>query len=151
MDTNTTAAPYTTSWEHLKEEMKWLEGHMALPDLARTFHLSPFEERCLVLCLAPEVDRKYAQPSIGQAIELLCNSPEEAIAARAAFDPGAPLIRGRLIRIAEGPSTLLGRTLKLDDRIAELLLGSSSVAPALQGAAELVFPIADRLANPEHP
>jgi hypothetical protein len=141
MNTLATEAPYET---HLE-----LGAPPALPDLARTFHLSPFEERCLLLCLAPEADREREQPSVGLAIELLCGSPEEKTAARASFDPGSPLLRGRLIRIGDGPSPLLNRPLKLDDRIAELLLGSSSVAPALLDAAELVFPTADLLASPE--
>jgi hypothetical protein len=142
MTTLATAAPYETNWEQLGV-------HRVLPDLVRTFHLSPFEERCLLLCLAPEVDRKQEQPTVGLAIELLCSTPEEKAAARASFDPGSAFLRGRLIRIEDAARPLLGRALKLDDRIAELLLGSSSIAPGLQDVAELVFPVADRTASPE--
>jgi hypothetical protein len=148
-----------------RREVSMEQGvHLALPNLARTFHLSPFEEHCLLLCLAPEVDRKYdrlyahlqddatrRKPTVGLAIELLCGSPDEALAARVAFDPGSPLLRGRLVQIAGGSLPLPGRSLKLDDRIAELLLGSRSVAPALGDAAELTSHVSRRpwLANPD--
>ena len=32
---------------------------LSLPKLAQLFHLTRFEERCLIICLAPELDRKY--------------------------------------------------------------------------------------------
>ncbi len=196
--------PYAASWEHLAEELGWLDGllqrrllerrragaedlldsfkglddaslaeaaerierrcaasarqgiHLALVQLGRTFHLNLFERRCVVLCLAPEVDRKYdrlyaylqddvtrRRPTAGLALELLCASPAEALAARAAFDLRSPLVRGRLVQISDGPggpSPLLSRSLKLDDRIAEILLGTGVSAMGLPAAAEMVFP-----------
>src|SRR6185295_17745144 len=33
--------------------------YLALPQLAQLFRLSRFEEKCVLLCLAPELDRKY--------------------------------------------------------------------------------------------
>ncbi len=33
--------------------------YLPLPYLARLFHLTPFEEQCLLICLAPELNRKY--------------------------------------------------------------------------------------------
>jgi hypothetical protein len=129
---------------------------LTLSRLSRIFHLSPFEERCILLCLAPEVDRKYEKlyaylqddvtrrkPTVGLVLDLLCATREEELAARAYFEPRSTLLRGRLIQVAEGNgghSPLLSRLLKLDDRIAELLLGSSSLAPALQETAELALP-----------
>jgi SpoVK/Ycf46/Vps4 family AAA+-type ATPase len=139
---------------------------LALPRLARIFHLSPFEERCLLVCLAPELDRKYEKlyaylhddvtrrkPTVGLIFDLLCGSREEALAARAVFEPQAPLLRARLVQLQESaPATpLLSRALKLEDRIAELLLGSGSIAASLQGLAELVLPgsPAEEAAAPE--
>jgi hypothetical protein len=32
---------------------------LSLPDISRIFHLTSFEEQCLIICLASELDRKY--------------------------------------------------------------------------------------------
>ncbi|HYL05007.1 MAG TPA: AAA family ATPase [Thermoanaerobaculia bacterium] len=132
------------------------EPALALPRLARTFHLDPFEERCLLICLAPELDRKYEKlyaylqddvtrrrPTVGLVLELLCGSREEAHAARAAFEPRAALLAGRLLRCGDGADSLvplLSRPLKLDDRIVGFLLGSEAIAPAVQELAERHLP-----------
>ncbi|HSK77787.1 MAG TPA: AAA family ATPase [Thermoanaerobaculia bacterium] len=129
---------------------------LTLPRLSRIFHLSPFEERCLLICLAPEVDRKYEKlyaylqddvtrrkPTVGLVLELLSSCREEELASRAAFEPQAPLVKARLVEVADGnggSSTLLSRTLKLEDRIAGFLLGSATIAPDVQEMAELVLP-----------
>jgi hypothetical protein len=131
---------------------------LLLPRLSQIFHLDPFEERCVLICLAPEVDRKYEQiyaylhddltrrkPTIGLVLELLCASPEEMFAARAAFEPRGTLLQARLIHVEgmrEGLSPLLSRGLKLEDRIAGFLLGSRTIAPAVQDLAHLVAPVA---------
>jgi SpoVK/Ycf46/Vps4 family AAA+-type ATPase len=130
-------------------------AELTLPRLSRIFRLGPFEERCLLICLAPEVDRKYEKlyaflqddvtrrkPTVGLVLELLCGSPEEAFAARAAFEPRAALCQGRLLQVDGngGPSGLLSRSLKLEDRIASFLLGSATIAPAVQEVAELLMP-----------
>jgi hypothetical protein len=129
---------------------------LTLPRLSRIFHLSPFEERCLLICLAPEVDRKYEKlyaylqddvtrrkPTVGLVLELLSSCREEELASRAAFEPQAPLVKARLVQVTDGNgggSTLLSRTLKLEDRIAGFLLGSATIAPDVQEMAELVLP-----------
>jgi hypothetical protein len=116
--------------------------------------IGAFEAQALVLCLAPEVARKYdklyaylqddvtrRKPTVGLALELFCRSRAEEHAARAAFEPQGTLLKGRLVQVENGASTsLLSRPLKLDDRIAGFLLGSGSIAPAVQEVAELTLP-----------
>ena len=131
---------------------------LALPRLSRIFHLGPFEERCILLCLAQEVDRKYEKlyawlqddvtrrrPTVGLVLELLCATREEALAARAAFEPQATLVKARLLQVDAngGFLPLPSRPLKLEDRIASFLLGGESVAPAVQDFAERVLPGAE--------
>ena len=78
--------------------------HLALPYLARIFQLDRFEEQCLLLCLAPEVNRKYGKlfaylhddatrkwPSMDLLLDLLCRSREEKLRARRVFGPQSPL------------------------------------------------------------
>lgn len=120
---------------------------LRLPYLQQTFQLSPFETDLLLLVLAPELDLRYQKlyaylqddvtrkrPSIALALELFCYSPEEQVKARDAFN-NSPLLEYRLLSLHEDPtdrpSPLLSRTLKLDDRITEFLLGSDRPDPSL--------------------
>ncbi|MFL6260701.1 MAG: AAA family ATPase [Thermoanaerobaculia bacterium] len=140
-------------------------GDLALPRLAHRFQLTAFEHQALLLCLAPEVARKYdklyaylqddvtrKRPTVGLALDLFCATPEERLAGRAAFTEGATLVRHRLLRVGEaghdGPQPLLGRALRLDDRLASHLLGDDRLDPRLAGCARLTSPRAVPLAGP---
>ena len=114
---------------------------LRLPYLQNVFDLSLFETDLLLLAIAPEIDLRYQRlyaylqddvtrkrPSIELALRLFCYSLAEQVSARAAFSPGSPLLNHHLLLLHEDltdrPSPLLSRSLKLDDRIAEFLLGS---------------------------
>jgi AAA+ superfamily predicted ATPase len=137
------------------------EAELRLPRLARLFDLNSFEERSILVCLAPEIERRYEklygflhddvtrrQPTVGLLLELLCGSRQEAIAARPLFSPEGTLLRGRLMVMGGDPAragagsgaTLLARSLKLDDRIVEYLLGADSLPASLQEIAQLLPP-----------
>lgn len=71
--------------------------------LARLFHPTAFEAHCVLVCLAPELDRRYEKiygylqddvtqkrPTVGLVLDLLCRTDEERLGARAYFDPHAP-------------------------------------------------------------
>jgi len=134
--------------------------YLSLPHLAQLFQLTPFEEQCLVICLAPELERKYEKlyaylqdditrkkPSVELVLNLLCQTGQERLAARLAFDPQAPLLKYRLWQITEsspdGPLPLLARALKLDDRIVNFLLGFRQMDARLEPIARLVSPQAE--------
>jgi len=110
---------------------------LSLPRLGRLFGLTPFEEACVLICLAPELDRKYEKlyaylqdditrkkPTLDLVLSLL--APVDRVSARAAFAPQASLIKYGLIRVqdqgAEGLNPLLYRPLKLEDRVVSFLL-----------------------------
>ena len=129
--------------------------YLSLPCLAQLFQLTAFEEQCLLVCLAPELDRKYEKlyaylqddvtrkkPSVDLVLKLLCETMPEKLAARLAFDPGSPLIRYRLLQMTDaspdGPSSLISRFLKLDDRIANFLVGFEQIDTRLEPLARLV-------------
>jgi hypothetical protein len=70
--------------ESLKEAI-----YLSLQYLSQLFHITPFEEQCLIICLAPELDRKYEKiyaylqdditrkkPSVDLVISLLCGTPQ---------------------------------------------------------------------------
>ena len=131
--------------------------YLAMSRLSLLFHLSPFEEQCLIVCLAPELDRKYEKlyaylqdditckkPTIDLALNLLCETAEEKLTARSAFDIRAPLLKYRLLQVLDnGPQTpvpFLSRTLKLDDRITDFLLGFDLIDARIESATQVLSP-----------
>ena len=131
--------------------------HFSLPVLTRLFGLTPFEEQCVVACLARELDRRYEKlyaylqddvtrrkPSVALLLDLFCHSMAEKISARAVFDSQSPLLRHKLLQMGDGsagdPSTLLSRSLKLDDRIVNFLLGFNRTDERLESVARLIVP-----------
>lgn len=115
--------------------------HLSLEWLAQLFHLTRFEEQCILLCLAPELDRKYERiyaylqddatrkkPTVELLLQLFCASWRQKFPARGIFGANAPLVRYRLVQMtgpsASDPVTLLSHSLKLDDRIVNFLLDS---------------------------
>jgi AAA+ superfamily predicted ATPase len=128
---------------------------LPLPHLRRLFGLSRFEEQCLVIAAAPELDLRYEKlyaylhddvsrkrPSVGLALKLLCDTTERALAARAVFDPQAPLFRYRLCRLSDpsADASSLARLLTIDDRIVDFVLDRRRPDPHLDKAARLVLP-----------
>src|SRR5574337_635893 len=128
-----------------------------LPPLSDMFGLTSFEEQCLVVCLAPELDRKYEKlyaylqddstrrsPSVDFVLRLLCDAQAEQAEARAAFAPDASLRKFMLLKVGDGEpdglAPLIARPLKLDDRIVDFILGHNTVDARLDGLARLEFP-----------
>jgi SpoVK/Ycf46/Vps4 family AAA+-type ATPase len=109
--------------------------------LSRIFGLSPFEEQVVVVCLAPELDLKYAKlyaylqddiskkkPTVELILKLLCATPEQALGARPLFASQSSLLRARILRLADDTDALLlTRAVKLDERVVNFLLGFGAV------------------------
>ncbi|MFC8363060.1 ATP-binding protein [Streptomyces griseorubiginosus] len=119
--------------------------------LGRLFGLSPLERAAVVVCLAPELRRKYdrlyaylqdditrRRPSVDLVLELLCTSERERWIRGGAFAEGAPLLRYGILRAVDDPhspsgSSDLARFLVLDPRIRAYLLGSTEPDGRLLG------------------
>jgi SpoVK/Ycf46/Vps4 family AAA+-type ATPase len=131
--------------------------------LSTTFDLNRTEERCLLLCLAAEIDPSVGKvfayleddisrrlPSVGLALRLFAAGGEDRVAARALFHPSASLLSNRLLLIDElgagGP--LMTRQLRIDDRIAGYLLGVSGLDERLARWADLVLPSLEPVRTP---
>jgi len=132
---------------------------LALPQLAHIFALSPFEVQLVIICLAPELYRKYdklyaylqdditrKKPSLDLILDLLCDTREDRWKARTFFSESAPLFRAGILHMSDDPqspsgSSDLARFLKLDQRIAGFLLGNNSIDGRLDGIAQLYQPI----------
>lgn len=131
---------------------------LALPELARLFGLSAFEQDTVLICLAPELRRKYdrlyaylqdditrKRPSVDLVLELLCGTEAEAWDARRMFAATAPLLRAGLIEPVDDPhspsgSSGLAQFLRLDPRICQFLLGSSPLDGRLADLVQLHGP-----------
>ena len=132
---------------------------LALIQLGQLFGLTPFELQTVIICLAPELDRKYDQlyaylqdditrkkPSVDLVLELLCETPDEKWKARTVFSAHAPLFHNSLIQVTDdlhSPSGAsdLSRLLKLDPRIVNFLLNNTHIDERLVGLAKFYRPM----------
>jgi hypothetical protein len=147
--------------EEIKRRIKASEDAgvvLWLPRASFLFRLSPLEESCLLICLAPEIRRKYERlyaylqddmtqksPTIDLVLRLTCFSDSERFDGMQAFHPDAALLKYRLVEIADAPEStrkpLPSRTLRLNSRIADFLVGGPAVDPRLEGIVrETEFP-----------
>ena len=125
---------------------------LALPHLAETFRLTPFEERVLLAALAPELDGRfgvlyaYLQNDMGRRRasadliqRILCGSAEERMAAVAIFSHEGTLPRLRLLRTLEKsdePSRYW--PLAVDEPILAMLTGRTSLLPEMAAALQVL-------------
>ncbi|KAM3098136.1 AAA family ATPase [Phormidesmis sp. 146-35] len=111
---------------------------LALPTLCDRLNLTPFEKNLILMAIAPEVHRRYAQlyeylqgkdgthanlPSVDLALRLFCRKDDEWKAARSSLTNCSPLIQHRLVELVfsqEAP--LLNRLIKLSDSLVNFLL-----------------------------
>lgn len=132
---------------------------LALPRLARIFGLSPFELQALIVCLAPELNRKYdklyaylqddvtrKKPSVDLALDLLCETEADRWEARTFLSDNSPLFRIGLLHAADDPqspsgSSGLAQFLKLDQRVLNYLLGNNSIDGRLYSLVKLLSPL----------
>jgi AAA+ superfamily predicted ATPase len=130
--------------------------YLALPQLGHPFGLSAFELETVVICLAPELRRKYdrlyaylqdditrKRPSVDLVLELLCDTEAQRWSSRRLLGDGATLLRAGLVRKEDdlhspSGSSGLAQFLKLDDRISDFLCGGYQMDARLAGACRLL-------------
>lgn len=127
--------------------------YLSLPHISKIYGLSPFEENCIIICLAPELDRKYEKiysylqndigvksPGIGFVLQLLVGTEEERTEYRRVFDPQAPLMRYLMEtggNLMDTSVPLIARPLKLDDWVVNFLLDYQVLDAHLAHVAKL--------------
>jgi hypothetical protein len=116
--------------------------NLSIPTLCSSLKLGNFERDLLVLCLAPEVNRRYEklyavlnnddsncrQPTVDLALRLFCRSDAEWRSARDTLLPQSPLIKTKIIEICTphtSSQSLLARPLRLNDRAVNYLLSEN--------------------------
>jgi hypothetical protein len=131
--------------------------YLALHDLAQLFVLSRFEYRAVVICLAPELERKYdklyaylqdditrKRPSVDLILDLACDDEAQRRAGRALLTDHGALVRAEIVQKTGDPaspsgSSGLAQFLRLDPRILGFLLDRAHVDSRLLGLVR-VFP-----------
>jgi len=154
------------AWQELRTQIDQRVEHslrtgirLSLPELGGRFGLSSFEQRCILLCLAVELDRKYEKlyaylqddvtskyPTLDLTLRLLCTTLEEEVEARRLLLPTGQLrtwLLGRSVEGAEDKQSWLAQTLRLDQRVVHFLLHHTEQDEELLGVAELHAPDAD--------
>ncbi len=112
---------------------------LAIPTLCQRLSLDKFERDLLVLCLAPEISRRYEklyaflnnddsnckQPTVDLALRLFCRSDAEWRVARTTLHPTAPLVKTKILELLPSLSSarsMLARPLQLQDNAIDYLL-----------------------------
>lgn len=122
-----------------------------LDRLSGRLGLSAWERRCVVLCLASELDARFESwfgylnddvtlraPTVELALKLLCDSVQEMESARAYLAGHSPLRRFVLkseTAAAGGERSSLKQPLRLDPRIVSFLLGTEAADSRIAGFA----------------
>ncbi|WP_331234146.1 AAA family ATPase [Natronorarus salvus] len=123
---------------------------LRLISLAAEFDLSELEVDALLLALAPDVDPKYervygylrdditkTRPTTDLLLRILMNSDAERLSAMELYSQRSTLVRERLILVEDG-TTLPSRTVRVEERVVEYLLGSDAVAGPIDDVATVV-------------
>jgi AAA+ superfamily predicted ATPase len=117
---------------------------LLLDQLGDRFALTPVDKDILLLCLLPELDLKYERlfgyiqddvtrrrPTVALALDLLCTSFEDRLAGRQSLLQHAPLIKYHFISLHDDTpikhAPLVAKSLKLDDRVRDYLLGFDEI------------------------
>ncbi len=131
---------------------------LPLCHLSHLFHLTPLELDTILICLAPEVDSKYGKfyaylqdditkkhPCVNLILDILCSTSEQRWDVRPFFNVQAPLLKYSLVEF-DGDiqeESFLSRRLKINDRVADFLLGSDLLDSRISSLAELIYPERD--------
>lgn len=142
---------------------------LGLPRLRRLFGLSELETRVVLVCLAPELRRRYdtlyaylqdditrRRPSVDLALELLLPDEGERWRARDLFAPTAPLLRHGLLQPVNDPGSPSGSSglalfLRLDPRVLHFLLDQPTLDARLHELAQVWTPQESPVADADDP
>jgi AAA+ superfamily predicted ATPase len=141
-----------------KQESQNSGLHVPLYELQRLFSLSNFDMDVLLICLLPELNpdfqRYYAylqdditrkKPTVSMILRLLCANFEDTLTARHTFCPDAPLLKNNLVCLypnnSQNDTPLLSRSVQVDERISDYLIGINRVDNHLQSFVRLCQPV----------
>ncbi|MEZ4733109.1 MAG: AAA family ATPase [Caldilineaceae bacterium] len=132
----------TIAWRKAESNKRGIQ--LRLDSLRQRFQLSPLEVDALLIATAPEFDLRYERlfgylqddvtkrhPSVDLVLNLLSPTFAAKLAARHYFTPGATLLKYHLLALWDEPSQphppLLGRYLRVEERVVSFLLGADAL------------------------
>jgi ATP-dependent 26S proteasome regulatory subunit len=130
---------------------------LRLEVLESYYRLSRAEVETILICLLAEIDLRYQKlyaylqdditkkaPTVNLVLNYLGDSAPQTFQTRASFYPEAPLVKYQLIGLQDdrssAPSTLLAKSLGLDERITSYLLGRDGCDARLRSAVTPLQP-----------
>ncbi len=130
---------------------------LRLERLKQQFFLTAFDIDALLISLAPELDLRFEKiyaylqddvtkkrPGVDLVLKVLGSSLEENLEGRRRFHPLNPLLRRHLLQLFDDPSQphppLLGKYIRVDERVVNYLLGSDRVDDRLTPFVEQIVP-----------
>ena len=128
--------------------------YLSLPQLTKLFHLTPGEEQMVMICFAPEFELKYERiyaylqddisrrrVSVDLILRLLCSSVDERVRLRTFFSPQSILFSSHILHYHETDEHHLpARTIRLDDQIANFLLGIAETDNEIAACTQIFNP-----------
>jgi SpoVK/Ycf46/Vps4 family AAA+-type ATPase len=137
-------------YEHVRENNVFLP----LLYLQNVFELNQFEKNLLLLCLASEIDNDFERligylednincrfPTLSLALKLFCDNESERVSARNIFNT-SPLFNFNIIKYIDEKGSKLSRQLKIDERIINYLLESTTLYHSFNENMMIIQPIA---------
>lgn len=145
--------------QHIKKRLNVSKNQgvrLSLPYVSSILNLSFFEEKCIISCIAQEIDREFGKKyaylqdnllsenfTIDLALKLFSISQEEKILYRRSFSPEAPLMKFFMENTnssIDSKVPLIARSLKLSDWVVSYLLDFEILDEELIEVAELYLP-----------
>ncbi|UHA73455.1 ATP-binding protein [Paenibacillus sp. 481] len=131
-----------------------LQAVTPLQYVSIVFGLSAYEARCIMICLAPEVHRKYEKiyaylqddvtrksASVDLILQLTEGEWEEKFQARSYLSAGSTLQRFFFTSHTQvSGHTLLSKSLQLDEKIVAFMLGANKLDDRLSPFCEMIYP-----------
>jgi SpoVK/Ycf46/Vps4 family AAA+-type ATPase len=137
--------------EHEADQWEAAGAVLRLRRLQRVFSLDARDVALLLVAIAPDLDARFERlygylnddvtrrrATIGLALELAGLSPLDG-EARVRLSAGTPLVRDALLLIEDADRPLLGRSLRVPDRVTSHLLGMDRPEPDLLEVLEPAF------------
>lgn len=137
--------------------LKWGQVESQFLRLQQIYNLTEFDLDIVLIAIAPVIDRRYERiyaylqddvtqrhPTVDLALHLLCESATERLTQRSRFAATSPLLASACLQLVPDPHqvhpTLLAHYLRLDDQIAQFLIGQPGLDARLLPFCTLLKP-----------
>ncbi len=138
----------------------WGDADAQLHWLQQIYGFTEFDLEVIVIAIAPVIDRRYERiyaylqddvtqrhPTVDLTLHLLCDSAADRLTQRSRFAATAPLLTSACLQLVADPHhvqpTLLAHYLRLDDQIAQFLIGQPGLDARLVPFSRLSNPDAN--------